>query len=365
MRKILLTLLLLGVLIVPALAVELEEITESQSDALGLDELEEAAEDYLDGITLDDVDLTEGLQSILDSGSSQLRGVLRKACGSGVLLLTVVVLLGVADSLAVERKGPALRAVPLAGTLAVTAVAVGDVDTLLGLGESTLEAMTQFASVLFPAVTALTAATGAITGGAVRQVAALAFSDLLLDLMSRLLLPLVYAYLAASAAHAALGNDGLKRLADLFKWTVTVLLTVLLLAFVGYLTLSGVIAGHTDAAAVKATKFALSSAIPVVGGILSDAAETVLAGAGVLRGTVGLYGTLAILAMCVAPFLRLGAHYLVYKLVAALASTVADARMTGLIDRIGAAFGLILGMTGAGTLGLLIALISSLTVMNT
>lgn len=70
----------------------------------------------------------------------------------------------------------------------------------------------------------------------------------------------------------------------------------------GYLTASGAIAGSADAAAVKAAKMTISRAIPVVGGILSDAAETVLAGAGVLRGTVGVVGMLVVLAICLTPF---------------------------------------------------------------
>lgn len=364
MRKMICILLLLGVLTFPALAADLDEVMDSQSEALDLDELEEAGEDYLHGVTLDDVDLNEGLMTILDTGSEQLRGVLRKACNSGVLLLSVVLLAGVAESVLGGVKSRGIPVVPLAGALAITAISVADMESLLGLGQKTVSSMTDFANILFPAVTALSAATGAITGGAVRQMAALAFSDILLNMMDRFLMPLVYAYLAASVAHAALGNDGLKRLASFFKWAVSLILAILLIAFVGYLTLSGAIAGHADAATVKATKFALSSTIPVVGGILSDAAETVLAGAGILRGTVGLYGMLAILAMCIAPFLQLGMHYLIYKLTAALSSTVADSRMTGLIDSIGVAFGLILGMTGAGALGLLVSLISSLTVMN-
>ena len=47
-----------------------------------------------------------------------------------------------------------------------------------------------------------------------------------------------------------------------------------LLLFVGWLTASGAIAGSADAAAVKTAKMAISRAVPVVGGILSDAAET-------------------------------------------------------------------------------------------
>ena len=113
---------------------------------------------------------------------------------------------------------------------------------------------------------------------------------------------LVYTYIAACVAYAAVGGTrGLKRIAGTLKWVVTSVLTVVLLVFVGYLTVSGVIAGSTDAVTVKAAKFTMSSLVPVVGGILSDAAETVLAGAGILKNAVGVFGMLAVLCMCVAP----------------------------------------------------------------
>ena len=165
-------------------------------------------------------------------------------------------------------------------------------------------------------------------------------------------------------AHAAVGNEGLKRIAGVLKWTVTSILTVLLLVFVGYLTVSGVIAGTADAVAVKAAKFTVSSMVPVVGGILSDAAETVLAGAGILKNAVGVFGMLVILSMCVVPFLQLGIHYLAYKLTAALAATVADGRTSGLIDGLGGAFGLILGMTGASAMLLLVSMVSAVSMVT-
>ena len=162
-------------------------------------------------------------------------------------------------------------------------------------------------------------------------------------------------------AYAAVDNDGLKRIAGGLKWVVTWTLTSVLLVFVGYLTLSGVIAGATDAATVKAAKFAMSSVVPVVGGILSDAAETVLAGAGILKNAVGVFGMLVILCICVAPFLQLGIHYLTYKAASALSATVSNGRVAGLIDNVGGAFGLVLGMTGACALLLLISMVSAVT----
>ncbi len=183
-----------------------------------------------------------------------------------------------------------------------------------------------------------------------------------MNLIHGLLVPLLYGYIAASAAQAAVGENRLKRLADLLKWTVTTVLTVVTMAFVGYLTASGVVAGTADAATVKAAKFAISGAIPVVGGILSDAAETVLASAGILKGTVGVFGMVTILGICLIPLLQLAVHYLAYKLTAALASALGDGPVCGLVDRLGGAFGLVLGMTGACCLLLLIALVSCVSV---
>lgn len=107
----------------------------------------------------------------------------------------------------------------------------------------------------------------------VKHGATILFSDFLIRLIDTLLIPLCYAFVAANVAWAALGNDGLKRIGGLLKWLITILLSVVLLAFVGYLNLSGVISGGADAATVKAAKFTISNMVPVVGGVISDTAE--------------------------------------------------------------------------------------------
>jgi stage III sporulation protein AE len=249
--------------------------------------------------------------------------------------------------------------------MAVTAVAVTDIYSLMGLGTETIESMTTFSNVLLPVVAAVTAATGAITGAAARQMAAVLFSTLLVNLMGKLLIPLMYGYVASQVAYSAVGNAGLRRVAGFFKWLVVTILTAILLAYVGYLTISGVVTGSADGATVKAAKFAISGAVPVVGGILADASESVLAAAGILRGTVGVFGMIVVLAICLLPFLQLAIHYLVYKLSAALAATVGEGRVCGLIEDLGGAFGMILGMMGACALLLLVSLVSSLTAVVT
>ncbi len=74
---------------------------------------------------------------------------------------------------------------------------------------------------------------------------------------------------------------------------------------------------------------------------------------------------LTVLGICLVPFLQLGIHYLAYKLTAALArATVSAGRVTGLIDSIGGAFGLVLGMTGACALLMLVSIVSAISVVT-
>ena len=335
-------------------------VLDTQSAALDLEGLENAGAEWMPDADLSaGLDLDDSIDQILDTGSAELGGVIRKALRSGALLLAVVLFCSLAEGMGAGQSP--VNGVALVGALAVTAIAAADANSLIGMGREAIEHMDSFSKLLLPAVTAAASAAGSPGGAVARQLATMLFSDLLITLINRVLLPLVYTYISACVAWAAVGNEGLKRMVATLKWAVTTVLTGTLILFVTYLTISGVIAGTTDALTVKAAKFTMSSMVPVVGGILSDAAETVLAGAGVLKNTVGVFGMLVVIGICLVPFLQLGFHYLTYKVSSALSAALSGSRVAALIDQIGGAFGLILGMTGACALLLLISMISAVS----
>ena len=322
----------------------------------GLDELWEQAEGY--GV-MRDADLTQNLSELLARVPGVLGTFLTAGLHTALELLAVVLVCSLGDGLEHAGQGQSLSAIRLAGALSLTALTMTDVSSMIGLGRDTIGKIDIFSAVLLPVMAVLSAVSGEAASGAARQGATVLFSKVLVSAMDGILVPMVYAYVVVSCARAAVANPGLDKLAQGIKSAVTGFLTVLLVVFVGYLTASGAIAGSVDLSRVKAARMAISRAIPVVGGILADASEAVLAGAGVLRGTVGAVGLLVVLAICVTPFLHLAAQYLLYKGTAALCSAVAQPELAKLIDAIGSAFGLILGMTGAAALILLVSVVSA------
>ena len=355
MRKIAL-LFLLGALL--GLTASAEDIVDTSGFAAAVPD---GVSDALDGMTAADADFGEGVQGILDDLSQKSGGALRAAVGTAAQLLAIVLLCALVGHFAPDAP---VDAVTLAGVLAVTAACAGSLHSLLRLGSETLDQVRVFANVLLPAMTAATAATGAVSGAAALSGATVLFSDLLINLTDRLLLPLVYAYLALRAADAAVGGESLGRLAGLVSWIITNSLKWLVLGYIAYVSVTGVISGSADSAKIRAAKLALSGAVPVVGSIIADASETVLVGAAVLRTGLGVFGMLVVLGICAYPFLRIGAQYLILKLSAALSAAIGEKRLVGVIDAVSSCMGFLLALTGAQALMLLVSCVCAMKAVS-
>ena len=352
MKHIICLVVLLAVLTVGASAAEVPRELERA--------LPEGAEELMRGTDVSGAGgLAGGVGNILERMLDQVQTVFHQRVRGAAAILLVVVLCGAVDGFYQGAGGKVTLFLPMVGALSVTLAAAGSLDTLIGLGAETIEELSVFSQVLLPTLAAATAASGAVTTATVQQVTTVFFVDLLLHLINGVLLPLVYLYIGVLTANACLPENRLGAIADGLKKVITWLLTTALLAFTLYLSVARVISGSADAVTVKVAKAAISGVVPVVGGIISEASETVLAGAGMLKNTIGIFGTLAILAACAYPFLQLGIQYLLYKLTAFLAATVGAPGLCKLIDGLGGAFGLVLGMTGACALLLLISVLSS------
>ena len=168
--------------------------------------------------------------------------------------------------------------------------------------------------------------------------------DLLIRIQIR---NLAYLYLGLAAANSATGEALLKRMKDLLKWVMGWCLKTVLTVFTAYMGITGAVTGTADAAVLKAAKTAISTAVPVVGGVLSNAAESVLAGAALMKSAAGIYGILAMLAIFLEPFLRIGIQYLMLKITAAVTGIFGCKEMTDLIGDFSEAMGFLLAMTGS------------------
>ena len=293
----------------------------------------------------------EGLWDILQAALGLLRPDLKEAAAVCLGFIAGCLLVSLLENL----PGQTRQAAELAGTVAMGAALLRSANALVRLGTETVTQLSEYGKLLLPVMTAALAAQGGVTGSAALYMGTTLFNTVLSSLISGLLVPGLYLYLALAVAAAAIGAEGLKKLRDLIKWAMVWGLKIILYLFTGYMGITGVVSGTTDAAALKAAKLTISGVVPVVGGILSDASEAVLVSAGVVKNSAGIYGLLAVLSICIGPFLKIGVHYLLLKATGAVCGVFGPKGLTELAGDFSGAMGLVLAMTGSVCLLLLIS----------
>ena len=245
--------------------------------------------------------------------------------------------------------------IEMIGAVAVTALLLQDSDSMICLATETIHQITDYGKLLLPVMTAGLAAQGSVTASTALYAGSATFFTMLQSVIDQVLAPGVLLYLGLRTGGSTSGEQLLKRMGDMVKGIISWFLKIVLTIFTTYLSLTGVVSGTTDAAIMKAAKISVTSFVPIVGGILSDASEAVLVSAGIMKNGAGIYGILAIIALFLHPFLRIGSHYLIFKLTAGICSIFNCSRITDTIDAFGTAMGLLLAMTAATSMMVLIS----------
>lgn len=296
-------------------------------------------------------DFGSALWELFSGTMGRIRPDLKEATGICLGLTATVLLISLLQGFSDRNK----QSAHLAGTAAIAASLLLSVNSMISLGSETVRQMCDYGKLLLPVMTAALAAQGFGTASAALHAGTALFTTLLSNLIGKLLVPMVYLFLALAAANSATGEALLKRMKDLLKWIISWCLKTVLTVFTAYMGITGAVSGTADASLLKVTKSAISTAVPVVGGALSNAAETVLAGAAVMKNAAGIYGILAVTAIFLEPFLRIGIHYLMLKLTAAVTGIFGCKEMTDLIGDFSDAMGFLLGMTGSVCVLLLVS----------
>lgn len=295
---------------------------------------------------------SEGLRNVIAYGLEQwdpsLHGALRVCLRASAIVLLCAVVRAAAP-------GVSCRAMDLAATVSLSLILMEPSASLIRLGVQTVQELGEYGKLLLPVMTGALAAQGGVTASAGLYVGTVLFDTLLSACIFKLIVPMLYLYLTLSIANGAMGQELFARMKDFMKWLMTWTLKVILYLFTGYMAVTGVVSGSADAAAVKAAKITISAAVPVIGGILSDASEAVLVSAGAMRSAAGVYGVLTILALFVRPFLHLGLQYLILKALSAVCGAFASGSVSNLVGDFSKAMGILLAMVGTQSVLLLIS----------
>lgn len=265
-----------------------------------------------------------------------------KAVGS-ILVIIVIhsILKAISESLENESISKLIYYVQY---ILIVTIIMSSFSGIVKLVQDTTNNLVGFMNLLVPLLIALMLYTGGIATSGVLEPIILFMINFIGNIIQTIIIPGVLIFAGLVVISKISNNFQIGKLSKFFQSSIIWFLGIVLTIFVGVVSLEGTLSSSVDGITAKTTKAVVSTAIPVVGKILGDAVDTVLGCGIILKNAVGLIGVIVVIAICIAPILKLAILTITYKLLAGICEPIADKNIVSLIEQVGDIFKIFLAI---------------------
>lgn len=207
----------------------------------------------------------------------------------GVLMLVSLVN-GVKTSISSSTLTSVLNSVSV---LAVSIILIIPLCKTIEYSSVVIGLSADFMLVFIPIMTAIMIAMGQTVQGAGSYTTVMGAGTAVSQVSSNILVPLLNSFLGMSVVGGISQKVNLNGFCELINKIIKWVLTFVMSVFTTILTMQSFVSSSADSAGTKATRFAISSFVPLVGGALSEAYQTVRGCMGMLKSGVGVFAILA------------------------------------------------------------------------
>ena len=200
---------------------------------------------------------------------------------------------------------------------------------------STLRDITIFVHSIIPAMATLCISGGEVVRASLSHPVIFFVCSAAATIIKNVITPLVLFRAVCVLLCAITQNTGLGEFTELFSKIHKTVLGFSMSIFAGILGISAFAASGFDNLAARGVKFAISAAVPVVGGSISEAMSSVATSAALLKNAVGLTGVIMLFAMFAVPLLKIAALSFAFRITAAFTAPVTEKRTTETIRKLG------------------------------
>ena len=281
-----------------------------------------------------------------------------KAVGS-ILVIIVIhsILKAISESLENESISKLIYYVQY---ILIVTIIMSSFSGIVKLVQDTTNNLVGFMNLLVPLLIALMLYTGSIATSGVLEPIILFMINFIGNIIQTIIIPGVLIFAGLVVISKISNNFQIGKLSKFFQSSIIWFLGIVLTIFVGVVSLEGTLSSSVDGITAKTTKAVVSTAIPVVGKILGDAVDTVLGCGIILKNAVGLIGVIVVIAICIAPILKLAILTITYKLLAGICEPIADKNIVSLIEQVGDIFKIFLAILT--TISVLLIIVTALVV---
>ena len=207
--------------------------------------------------------------------------------------------------------------------------------TAVKIGTSAIDSMVSFMQSLLPTLLILLASVGGITSATVFQPLIFASISVISTIIKTVVIPMIMFSAVLTLIDNVSETVQISRLSSLIRQFALAIMGVSLTAFVGVVSVQGIAASSADGISIKTAKFAVDKFIPVVGGFLKDAFDTIVSCTHLIKNGVGIAGLLILILVASIPVIKMLAVVIIYKVSSALIQPISDNQLVQCLNDMG------------------------------
>ncbi|MGB9867026.1 MAG: stage III sporulation protein AE [Bacillota bacterium] len=244
--------------------------------------------------------------------------------------------------------------------LAIAAVCMAGFNAAFTLIRGSCEKLVAVMKALIPPLIGLVAASGAPVSAGMLHPLLVSMTYFVAFTFSDYVIPLLFLGGVLDLVSHVSGGIRLGDLSSLLRQASSFVMGCSLAGFLGVMTVQRAAAGVADSVALRAAKFMSGTFVPVVGKMISDAAELVFLSTHTLRVGAGIVGAVVLVGWAIFPLLKVFLQIAMYRLVAAVTAACGAEKVASCLNAI--ATSLITACVALGVVTLMFVLSLALVV---
>ena len=249
-----------------------------------------------------------------------------------VSVIVVIILCNIIESLSLGENGTKIpEAFNTVGILACSGIICTGFGSVISASKTAAQGLYSFLSVYIPAFGGIMAANGQTAAASAYCGIITVAVELFSQTFNLIVIPLTSCIMGISVAGSVNPDLKINSFANMTKKAVNWILAFVMTVFAGLLSVQGFVGAAADSASMRAVKFTVSGAVPIVGGAVSDALLAVKGSIGVIKASTGSFGIIASAVVILPALISLWLYRLILMLLSAVSDGFGTSQLTPLL----------------------------------
>ena len=213
--------------------------------------------------------------------------------------------------------------------LTIVLLLLGSFSSILLNTKNCIENMAKVNEIMSPIILTLMISSGKNAAINVFRPSVLFLSGGVIEIITLIVLPLICAAIIFGVVSYFSKEIKLKKFSDFFTSVIKWIFGLTACVYGVFLTVQGIGSMFFDGISIKAAKYVLSNAVPIVGGLIKDGFDIIVAGSVLIKNTLGIAFIIALFYTVIPVIAEIAAFSVLLRLTGAITESFSDDRVSG------------------------------------